>query len=182
MMKAKARTLHIRRLVLSAAFLACALVLPFLTGQIQQIGSMLCPMHFPIILCGFFCGPWYGLAVGFIAPILRFFLFGMPMLYPNAAAMSFELAAYGFFTALLYRALPDKKGFIYVALILSMLIGRLVWGLARVVMLGLAETPFSFELFITAGFVEAIPGMIVQIAVIPVLIMVLKKFTYTDSE
>lgn len=42
------------RLVLAAMFLALALVLPFITGQLPQIGNALCPMHFPVLLCGFF--------------------------------------------------------------------------------------------------------------------------------
>ena len=65
-------------MILAAVFLAMALVLPFLTGQIPQIGNALCPMHIPVLLCGFFCGPLYALSVGFISPLLRFFLFGMP--------------------------------------------------------------------------------------------------------
>ena len=96
------------RLVLAALFLALTLVLPFLTGQIPQIGSALCPMHFPALLCGFFCGPWYGLAVGLIAPVLRHALFGMPPIL-TAIAMSFEFAAYGLVSGLLYRLLPPKK-------------------------------------------------------------------------
>ena len=84
-----------KKLVLSALFLAIALVLPFLTGQIPEIGSMLCPMHIPVLLCGFFCGWQYGLAVGFVAPLLRSFLFGVPYLYPMAVSMAFELAANG---------------------------------------------------------------------------------------
>ena len=61
----------ILRLVFAAMFLALAYVMPFLTGQIPEIGSMLCPMHIPVLLCGFICGwPW-GLLVGLIAPLLR---------------------------------------------------------------------------------------------------------------
>src|SRR5690625_4487680 len=89
------------QMVLAAMFLALALVLPFLTGQIPQIGSALGPMHIPVLLSGFFCGPWYGLIVGFIAPLLRFMLFGMPPIMPTGVAMAFELATYGLVTGLL---------------------------------------------------------------------------------
>ena len=82
MMSSKQKNL--RRLILAAMFLALALALPFLTGQIPQVGSALCPMHIPVLLCGFFCGPWYALAVGLVAPLLRFALFGMPPLMPTA--------------------------------------------------------------------------------------------------
>ena len=122
---------RVLRLTYSALYLAIALVLPFLTGQIPQIGSMLCPMHIPALLCGFVCGwPW-GLAVGFIAPLLRSALFGMPTMFPAAVAMAFELAAYGAVAGLLYRVLPKRTGCIYVALIAAMVAGRLVWGAAR---------------------------------------------------
>ena len=94
-MNRKKTSLRIRRMTYAALYLAIALVLPFLTGQIPEIGSMLCPMHIPALLCGFVCGWPYGLAVGAIAPLLRCVLFGMPKLYPTAVAMTFELAAYG---------------------------------------------------------------------------------------
>ena len=86
--------ISIYRLTYAALFLALAMVLPFLTGQIPEVGSMLCPMHIPVLLCGFVCGWPYGLTVGAISPLLRFVLFGMPPLYPKGLAMAFELAAY----------------------------------------------------------------------------------------
>ena len=55
---------HIKKLTYSAICLALCLVLPFLTGQIPQIGSALCPMHLPVLLAGFLCGPWWAAAVG----------------------------------------------------------------------------------------------------------------------
>lgn len=168
---------NLRRLILAAMFLALALVLPFLTGQIQQIGNMLCPMHIPVLLCGFFCGPWYALAVGFIAPLLRFFLFGMPPLMPNGIAMCFELAAYGVTAGLLYKLLPKKKPYIYVSLIAAMLLGRIIWGVARVILLGLSKAPFGWAAFMSGAFVNAIPGIIVQIVLIPILVMALEKYT-----
>lgn len=165
------------RLILAAMFLALALVLPFLTGQIQQIGNALCPMHIPVLICGFFCGPWYALAVGFIAPLLRFALFGMPPLMPVGIAMSFELATYGLVSGLLYRLLPKKKPYIYVSLIGAMLAGRIVWGAVRTVMYGLGKSPFGWAAFMSGAFLNAIPGIIVQIVLIPVLVMALEKYT-----
>lgn len=162
-------------MVLAAMFLALALVLPFLTGQIQQLGNALCPMHIPVILCGFFCGPWYALAVGFIAPVLRFALFGMPVLMPIGVAMCFELATYGFMTGILYKWLPRKKRYIYVALIGAMICGRVVWGAARVVLLGLGKYEFGWAAFMSGAFLNAIPGIILQLALIPVIVMVLEK-------
>ena len=167
----------IYKMVLAAMFLALSMVLPFLTGQIPQIGSALCPMHIPVLLCGFFCGPWYALAVGFIAPLLRFALFGMPPIMPTGIAMCFELASYGFMAGFLYKKLPKKKVFIYVALIGAMLFGRVVWGAARVVLLGLGQSEFGWAAFMSGAFLNAIPGIIVQIVLIPIIVMALQKYT-----
>lgn len=165
------------RMILSALFLALALVLPFLTGQIPQIGGALCPMHFPVFLCSFFCGPWYGLAIGIIAPPLRFLLFGMPPLMPSGIAMCFELAAYGLTAGLLYRLLPKRKVYIYISLIGAMLAGRIVWGVTRIILYGLGSSRFGWEAFLSGAFFSAIPGIIVQIILIPILVMALEKYT-----
>lgn len=51
---------QIQNMVLSALLLAIGLVLPFLTGQIPEIGSALLPMHIPVLICGFICGWQWG--------------------------------------------------------------------------------------------------------------------------
>lgn len=167
-------------LILSALLLALALVLPFLTGQIRQIGNALCPMHLPVILCGFFCGPWYACFVGFIAPLLRFALFGMPMIMPMGISMCFELACYGLVTGLLYRKLPKTKMNIYVTQICAMISGRIVWGIVRVILFGLGKAQFGWAAFIAGAFLNSIPGIILQIILIPVLVMTIKKTQAND--
>ena len=173
---------NLRQRILAAMFLTLALALPFLTGQIPQVGSALCPMHIPVLLCGFFCGPWYALAVGLVAPLLRFALFGMPPLMPTGIAMCFELATYGFVSGLLYKLLPGKKVFTYVTLIAAMLAGRIIWGIARVILAGLAQSEFAWTAFLSGAFVNAVPGIILHILLIPVLVIALKRYTETGSQ
>ena len=169
------KTNHIKKLILAALFLAMALVLPFLTGQIPEIGAMLCPMHIPALLCGFFCGwPW-GLMVGIVAPLLRSVTFGMPPMFPVAICMAFELATYGAVSGALYQKLPKKKASIYVALLVAMVVGRLVWGAAQFVCMGLDPAAFGFAAFWAGAITSAIPGIIVQIVLIPLLVMALEK-------
>ena len=169
-------TANLKKFCVSAMLLAIGLVLPGITMRIPEIGNMLCPMHIPVLLCGIICGWKYGLAVGAITPILRSFIFAMPPLYPNAIGMAFELAAYGCSIALIFSLFKKKNiAAIYASLISAMIIGRLVWGVARTVMLGVAGTGFSFEIFITSGFVEAVPGIIVQLILIPVLVSALLR-------
>ena len=173
---------NVKKLVLAALFLALALVLPFLTGQIPEIGSMLCPMHIPALLCGFFCGwPW-GLAVGLIAPVFRSLLFGMPPMFPVAICMSFELATYGAVSGLLYETLPRNKASVYISLLSAMVAGRLVWGLARFLCAGLDASAFGLTAFWAGAVTTAIPGIIVQILLIPVLVMALRKYAISTTE
>lgn len=159
--------------VLSALFLAISFVMPFLTGQIPEIGSMLCPMHIPVLLCGFICGwPW-GFAVGFIAPLLRSFTLGMPPLFPTAVCMAFELAAYGLVSGLMHKLLPRKKPYIYCSLLAAMLVGRLVWGVAMLICMGINGGGFTFAAFLAGAFTNAIPGIILQLVLVPLLVAVL---------
>ena len=166
---------NIKTLVLAALLLAMALVLPFLTGQIPEIGSMLCPMHIPALLAGFFCGwPW-GLAVGLIAPILRSLIFGMPPMFPVAVCMSVELATYGAVSGLLYSKLPWNRASIYISLLTAMVAGRLVWGVARFLCAGLNPSAFGIAAFWAGAVTTALPGIILQIVLVPVLVMVLER-------
>jgi thiamine transporter ThiT len=167
--------LRVRRLIYAALYLALALVLPFVTGQIPEIGSMLCPMHIPALLCGFMCGWTWGLAVGFIAPLLRSVLFGMPALIPSAVAMAFELAVYGGMAGWLRQRLPRKKAVTYAVLVISMIAGRLVWGAARVLLAGLSGSGFTWAMFLAGAITNAIPGIILQLILIPVLVIAMER-------
>ena len=160
---------EIFKIVLSAIFIALAYVLPFLTGNIPQIGSKLCPMHIPVILCGFICGWKYGLIVGVVSPLLRSLTLGIPPLFPTALAMSIELATYGFVSGLLHKLLPKNKLSIYISLIIAMIVGRLIWGSVMFIFLG--NTEFGLSAFWAGAVGNAIPGIIIQIVLIPWIIM-----------
>ena len=136
-----------KHMVLAAFFLALGIIMPFLTGQIPGIGNMLLPMHIPVLVCGYVCGWQWGLAVGFVVPLLRSAMFGMPPMMPTAAAMAFELAVYGAVTGILNRVLPDKEAFVYVSLAGAMIAGRLVWGIVSIPLYGVAGKAFSWQIF-----------------------------------
>ena len=164
---------YLLKMVISALCLALAYVMPFLTGQVPEIGSMLCPMHIPVLLCGFICGWKWGLGVGFIAPLFRSLSLGMPPLFPTALCMAFELAAYGAIAGIMHKHLPKKKQYIYCSLVTAMVVGRIVWGIAMLICTGIKGSGFTFSAFISGAIVNAIPGIVVQIILIPVLVMVL---------
>ena len=163
------------KLAFAGVFLALAYVMPFLTGQIPEIGSRLCPMHIPVLLCGFICGAPYGLVVGLVAPLLRSATLGMPILFPSAIAMAFELAMYGLIAGLLYKYLPKKKQFIYASLLGAMVAGRIVWGAVMFCITGFDKANFGLTAFWSGAVVNAVPGIIAQIIIIPALIIVLEK-------
>ena len=168
-------SLQVRKLTYAALYLAIAMVLPLVTGQIPEIGAMLCPMHIPALLCGFMCGwPW-GVVVGFVAPLLRSVIFGMPALFPTAVAMAFELAVYGGLAGLLYHLLPRNKWTVYVVLVLSMIGGRIVWGIVQLILAGLSGKSFTWPLFIAGAVTNAIPGIIMHLVLIPLLVILMER-------
>ena len=173
---------NILKLTYAGVCLALCLVLPFLTGQIPQIGSKLLPMHIPVLLCGFLCGPVWGLGVGLVAPILRSLIFGMQPLFTTATAMAFELATYGLLSGLFYKLLPKKTPFLYVALILAMIGGRLVWGLAMTILMSATGKGFTLAAFWAGAFANAWPGIILQLVLIPPLVAALKKAKLMPNE
>ena len=166
---------QIRKMTYAALYLGVALVLPFITGQIPEIGKMLCPMHIPVLLCGFLCGwPW-GLAVGFIAPLLRSVLFGMPVLFPSAVAMAFELAGYGAVSGWLYHVMPKIRGTVYIVLLIAMIAGRLMWGGVQMILSGLIHSEFTPALFLAGAITNAIPGIVLHIVLIPAVVMAMER-------
>lgn len=165
----------LRNLLLAAMFLAIGLVLPFFTGQIKEIGNMLLPMHLPVFLCALICGWQYGTAVGFIMPILRFVLFFMPRM-PGALAMAFEMATYAFVAGFLYSwARWQCTRMLYRSLIIAMIAGRIVWAAAMIVLLGFSGGMFTWQMFISGAFLNAIPGIILQLVLIPAIMVALDR-------
>ena len=169
-----------RSIVLAALFLALAFVLPMVTGHVPQVGNMLCPMHFPILLCGFVLGGPWGLAVGFIAPLVRSVLFGMPPMFPIAIAMAFELAAYGLVSGVLWHKVKHTVPMMYASLVTAMVAGRLVWGAVRFVLAGLTGSSFPFSAFLSGALLTAVPGIVAQLVLIPLILIALQKAKFID--
>lgn len=168
-------------LTCSAVCLALCLTLPFLTGQIPQIGKALSPMHIPVFLCGFLCGWPYAMLTGFVAPLLRNLLFQMPAM-PGAIAMAFELSTYGLLTSVLYRKLPKGRIFLYVTLLSAMVGGRVVWGIARYVIAGLSGSEFPFSAFLSGAVTTAVPGIILHILLVPALVIALDRNGFLNRD
>lgn len=162
----------IKKITLTAVFLSTGLVLPFLTAQVPEIGERLLPLHIPVFLCSLICGPQYGAICGVCLPFLRSFLFGMPELYPSAVSMGFELPAYAVVCGLIYLKFKKKNLVaIYTSLISSMLAGRLVYAVVQSFILGLGDDGLTLSLFIAKAFTRPLPGIILQLILVPAIVM-----------
>lgn len=176
-------SIYIKKTALSIILLAVGWLLPLITMQVPEIGNMLCPMHIPIFLCGLILGPWYGMALGFITPITRTLIFGMPMLFPTSICMSFELATYGLISGLIYylfNKVNNKKVYfnLYSTLIIAMVAGRVVYGIARFFTGLFAQNSFTFYLFLTDSVLNAWPGIIIQLLLIPFIVANIRKISF----
>ncbi len=165
---------QINNISLAAMFLALGMVLPFLTMQIKEIGDTLLPMHLPVMLCGIICGYKYGAAVGLLLPFLRSACFGMPPIYPNAVWMSAELLTYGLVIGLMYKLLPKKLPYLYISLLTSQIVGRIVWAAVKFLLLMNSKNPLTFAAFLSGGFVDSFIGIILQLVLIPLIISIIK--------
>ena len=159
------------RLVFTAFFVALGCILPPLFHMIGA-GTVFLPMHIPVLLCGFVCGAPYGAACGVIVPLLSSLFTGMPPVFPTALAMALELCCYGAITGLMFIKFNWN---LYASLIAAMLCGRIISGLANMALLGLAGQEYSLKMFLTASFITSMPGIIIQIIVVPAIIAILVK-------
>lgn len=165
-----------KNITLAAMFIAVGLILPFFTGQIPQFGKMLLPMHIPVFFCGLICGWQYGLTVGFVLPLLRYAVFGMPVIFPTGIAMAFELASYGLISGYLYNNSRWQCVIaLYRSIITAMLAGRIIWGIAQIVLLGISGSTFTWQMFMAGAFINAVPGIVVQLILIPAIMVALNR-------
>lgn len=165
------------KISVSGVLLAIGMVLPFLTGQIPEIGKMLCPMHIPVLICGFLCGWKYGLLIGFTLPLLRSLIFSVPVFFPNAWGMAFEMGTYGFLAGFFSNKINNIYK-LYLFLIFSMLGGRLIWGLIMSIFMNINNSSFTFKAFLGGAFINAWPGIILQLIVVPILTYTINKIKF----
>ena len=166
-----------KQITLCAMFLAIGIILPFITMNIPVVGKMLLPMHIPVLIGGFVLGPIYGALLGVLTPLVRSFIVGTPALYPTAISMSFELMAYGLASGIMYYFVFKKNNkiiYIYATLLTAMIFGRVVYGVVKVIMGLVDSSKFTFNMFISYSLINAFPGIILQLILIPILIKRLK--------
>jgi thiamine transporter ThiT len=163
-----------KNLTISAMFVALCIVLPMAFHSVANAGQVFLPMHIPVLLCGMICGWPYGLACGVLGPLLSSLMTGMP---PMAIlpGMMFELAAYGFVTGLLSRKINtgNKILDLYIPLVCAMLLGRLLLGILNALIFRAGS--YTLDIWLTAAFVTSLPGIIIQLIIVPAIVFMLRK-------
>ena len=163
------------RIAATGMLIALGILLPFATSHgIGIPGTVLLPMHIPVLLCGLLCGPLFGAVCGFLLPILNSFLTGMPVMYPMMPIMAGELCTYGLVSGLLYgkTKLRKVKWGVYPSLLGAMLCGRIVYGLIFQVLLFISGKLKA--LTVGAAIVTGLPGILIQLLLIPPVVLALR--------
>lgn len=169
------------KMVIAALMIALGLVLPLFLGGVEVLGQSISPMHIPALICGLTCGPLFGAVAGFIMPLLRSAIFGMPPFPVVSLPMAFELAAYGALAGLLYPLcvkmlkLQNRIPAMYAALVAAMVGGRLVGGAAKAIVMGAQGKGYTFEAFIGAYFVATAVGAVIHLIIVPAITVALEK-------
>lgn len=168
-----------KRLVLSALYIALGVVLPIFFHFVPNAGPIFLPMHIPVLMAGLMLGPSYGLAVGIAAPLLSSLLTGMPPA-PILPGMLCELAVYGLVAGILMKTVKTKNNIlnIYISLVGAMLAGRIIGGIVKAFIFVAGD--YSLQIWLTGSFITALPGIIIQLVLIPILLSVLEKTRLYD--
>jgi len=168
------RNERMKKVIITGLCIAIGLLLPRVINVIPvpYPGAIFLPMHIPVIICGFVCGKYFGTICGAVLPLLAFVLTGMPPIFPTGISMVVELATYGFLSAWLYEL---TKGRIIISLIIAMVGGRVVMGIANIILFNFTDNIYGISIFISSAFITAFPGIIIQFILIPIIIEALKK-------
>ena len=165
---------NVKKSIITAVWIARGYVIPLMFHGIQNAGSIFCPMHIPVFICGLICGWQYGLLCGIAGPALSSALSGMP---PVAIlpSMMVELAAYGTAAGLMMKLVRTKSTYadLYIRLIVAIVCGRVLAGLAKALIF--ARGSYSMSAWIAGSVVTSWPGTVIQLVFIPTIVFALMK-------
>lgn len=163
-----------KKLVTASMLLAIGVIIPSIFHLTGLPGQMLLPMHIPVLIGGFLLSPSLAMLLGLLTPLLNSFITGMPVLFPIAIILVFELGTYGLITSLLYRKLKVPS---LLALIIAMILGRVMAGITVFILSTFFTLPLDSIAFVKGAVITGIPGIIIQIILIPSLVYAIVKYT-----
>ena len=164
----------VKKSIITAVCIALCVVLPQAFHAIPNAGSIYLPMHIPVLLCGLICGWQYGLLCGLVGPLFSSLITGMPpMAY--LPPMMVECAVYGLIAGLMMKLVHTSKVYadLYISLVVAMFAGRVIAGIAKALIFMPGQV--GIAMWTTSYFVTALPGIVIQLAVLPTLVFALMK-------
>lgn len=170
-MKSKITT---QELVLSGLLLASGIILPMIFHTFSMTGPAFLPMHIPVLIGGMLLPPVLALLLGVITPIMSSVLTGMPVAFPMAIIMAFELGTYGLAASIVTRKLKLNT---IPALIIAMIDGRIVAGLTVAALVRLFGIDMNPILYVKGAIVTGMPGLIIQLIFVPVVVYAIRSVT-----
>lgn len=163
----------IKKMIFTAVCAALCVVLPMAFHSIPNAGSVILPMHIPVLLCGLTCGWPYGLICGLLGPFLSSIITSMP---PTAIlpSMMVECATYGLVTGLMMTFVRTRHPIadLYISMGTAMLLGRVISGLAKALIFTPGTAPFAW---VTTSLITGIPGICIQLVIMPAIVFTLTR-------
>ena len=169
--------INIRKMVLTSLFIALSVVLPQIFHMFE-LGNVISPMHFTVLICGLLLGGYYGFACGVITPFLANLIFTRPPLFPVGLSMAIELGIYGFVSGILFTKLKlfkNDKTNLFFSLLVAMIIGRAAATLVNAILFTYGASKNNFGAYLNILFIVGLPGIILQILIIPPIVMVVQN-------
>ena len=68
----------------------------------------------------------------------------------------------------------------FATLLSAMVAGRLVWGAVRFILAGLTGSSFPFSAFLSGALLTAVPGILAQLILIPLIVNALTRAKRID--
>ncbi len=172
---------YMKKIIITPLFIALCVVLPMAFHTIPNAGGIFCPMHIPVLLCGLICGWQFGLLCGILGPVLSSVLTSMP---PMAIlpCMAVELAIYGIVTGIMIRVIRTKRIYadLYISLITALICGKIIAGIVKALLF--SPNGYSVAVWATSYFVTALPGIVIQLVLIPAIVVALEKAKLIHSK
>ncbi|ABW18762.1 membrane protein [Alkaliphilus oremlandii OhILAs] len=160
-------------MVLSGFLMSMGILLPWATSHAFGVpGTVLLPMHLPILILGLVCGPFYGALGGVMVPVLSSILTGMPPSFPMLPIMIGELTTYGFICGMMHFKLHQS---IFTSLVSALICGRITYAVIFTILFNLAKGPFK-ALSVSAAFITGLPGIAIQLILIPIVVRLIHRY------
>ncbi|MDP4120512.1 MAG: ECF transporter S component [Bacillota bacterium] len=171
-----------KKITFSALLAALGIIIPYVFHFFGPgAGMMFLPMHFSVLIAGLLLGSIPGISVAVISIFASTIITGGMM--PPMVMLPFmlvELLIYGFVTGIFSNKSMKNIKFLYIGLITAMVVGRIVKAIVMYFLCNLLHISQLPAVVVWTDTLSGIPGMILQIILIPPLIILIEKVIRFD--